>query len=167
MKKALAVQMMFAFAMIGYTNLANDSYAKDGACTKGSSCTKESGCAKDSSCSLIDRSKLKSDLGNITLVDALDQKYFDRSHVKGSVNVPVSADANSIAQSLPNKEAKIVVYCMNTKCHASDAVAKQLTSLGYTHVSIYRAGLQDLISNGFDIEGTNPKEPVPPKTASK
>lgn len=51
-------------------------------------------------------------------------------------------------------------------CHSSDAVGAELKKLGYKNVSIYREGLQDLIANGFDVEGSNPKDPMPPKTAS-
>jgi rhodanese-related sulfurtransferase len=162
MKKAIALQMM----MLAVTAISYPAFAKDGASCTDKSCTDKACNDKAENCNLIKKSELKRDLTKVTLVDALDVQYFDRSHVKGSINVPVSTDADTVAKLLPDKNAKVVVYCMNTKCHAADAVAKALVGYGYKNVSIYRQGLQDLIASGFDLEGTNPKDPIPQKTAS-
>jgi rhodanese-related sulfurtransferase len=161
MKKSLALQMIVALTLVASSNAV--SLAKGAA----SDCADKSCAAKTSSLPLIDRKDLKSELAKVKLVDALDDKYFERSHVKGSVNIPAGSEAKLAPELLKDKDAKIVVYCMNTKCHASDAVGSSLSTLGYKNVRIYREGLQDMISNGFDMEGTNPKEPMMPKTASK
>jgi rhodanese-related sulfurtransferase len=157
MKKTLALQMVFALVLAGTTSVAG--FAKGGSGTCDPSCDS----AKQSSVPLIKRENLKSNLDNVKLVDALDKDYFERSHVAGSVNIPMGSEANLAPELLPDKDAKIVVYCMNTRCHASDGVAKELTKLGYKNVSIYREGLQDMISSGFPVEGTNPKDPIVPK----
>ncbi len=161
MKKSLALQMIIALTMVASSNAV--SLAKGAA----SDCTEKSCAVKASALPLIDRKDLKSELANVKLVDALDEKYFERSHVKGSISIPVGSEAKLAPELLKDKEAKIVVYCMNTQCHASDAVGTALSKQGYKNVRIYREGLQDMISNGFDMEGSSPKEPMMPKTASK
>jgi rhodanese-related sulfurtransferase len=161
MNKSLALQMLVALTLVSSSNAL--VLAKGGA----SDCTEKSCAAKTSSLPFIDRKDLKSELSNVKLVNALDEKYFERSHVKGSINIPTGSVEKLAPELLADKDAKIVVYCMNTKCHASDAVGGELSKLGYKNVRIYREGLQDMISNGFDVEGTNPKEPMMPKTASK
>jgi rhodanese-related sulfurtransferase len=157
MKKNVSLQWMVALALIGASS-APIFAAKE--------CTDASCATKESSLPLIKRSALKSQLDSVKLVDALDENSFSLSHLKGSVNIPMGSEAKLAPSLLPDKNAKIVVYCMNTKCHASDGVAKELSSLGYKNVSIYREGLQDAISSNFPLEGSNPKEPHAPKTAS-
>ncbi len=116
----------------------------------------------------ISRAELQEKINKVRLVDALDNKYFLRSRIKGSVNIPMGSAAKLAFKFIPSKDTEIVVYCMNTKCHTSDRVADELAKVGYTKVSIYRAGLQDWISAGLPLEGKNPKEPIPPtKTAGK
>ena len=153
MRKSLFLQTLVLSSLLGSSCLA--SMAKEACCT-----------SKQSSLPLINRTDLKAELDKVKLVDALDEKLFDRSHVAGSVNIPMGQEKKLAKKLLPNKKDSIVVYCMNTKCHASDAVGNALSKLGYKHVSIYREGLMDLISSDFTIEGSNPKEPLPPKTAS-
>ncbi|MBS1993959.1 MAG: rhodanese-like domain-containing protein [Cyanobacteria bacterium SZAS LIN-2] len=162
MKKSLALQALVALTLVVSSNGL--------AIAKGDCSDKECGksCAdKVSAIPTINRKALKAELSKVTLVEALPESIFSRSHVKGSLNIEMGSEAKLAPELLKDKDAKIVVYCMNTKCHASDAVAKELTKLGYKHVSIYREGLMDMISNGFDMEGTNPKEPIMTKTAAQ
>lgn len=162
MKKSMFLQMIVAISLL---TSANAAFAGEGS----ADCKSKSQCkgAKEECClPMIKRDDLKSSLNDVTLVNALSEKSFERSRVKGSLNITKDNVAKVAPEVLKDKDAKIVVYCMNEKCHASDAVGAELKKLGYTNVSIYREGLQDLIANGFDVEGSNPKEPIPPKTAS-
>jgi rhodanese-related sulfurtransferase len=153
MRKSLFLQTLVLSSLLGSSCLAG--MAKENCCS-----------AKGCSLPLINRADLKAELDKVKLVDALDEKMFERSHVAGSVNIPMGEEKKLAKKLLPNKTDSIVVYCMNTGCHASDAVGSALTKLGYKHVSIYREGLMDLITSDFSLEGSNPKEPMPPKTAS-
>ena len=148
----MLLQTLVLSSLLGSSCLA--SMAKESCCT-----------SKQSSLPLINRTDLKAELDKVKFVDALDEKMFDRSHVAGSVNIPMGQEKKLAKKLLPSKDDNIVVYCMNTKCHASDAVGKALTKLGYKNVSIYREGLMDLVSSDFPLEGSNPKDPMPFKTA--
>lgn len=58
--------------------------------------------------------KAKIDSGDeFVLVDALSAKHYESSHLPGAINLPYEFvdEAESL---LPDKEAEIVVYCMNT-----------------------------------------------------
>lgn len=110
----------------------------------------------------ISRAQINKNFAQITFVDALESKYFDRSRIKGSVNIPFDSTDKLASKLLPQKDAVVVVYCMNTKCHAADKVADDLARLGYKNISIYREGLQDWISAGLPTEGSDPNDPIPP-----
>ena len=167
MKKSLAIQALLALTLV--VSSSGIALAK-GDCSEKShakGCAGKSCADKVGALPLIDTKDLKAELSKVTLVEALDAQFFERSHAKGSLNIAMGNEAKLAPELLKDKDAKIVVYCMNTKCHASDEVAKSLSNLGYKHVSIYREGLMGMISNGFEMEGTNPKEPLMPKTANK
>ncbi len=160
MKKTLVKALSMVLVISGFSMLAG--IADESKCSTPKKVTQESSLPK------ITRADLSAKLGKVTLVDALGEKSFERSRIKGSVNIPYETVDQNASKLLPNKDADIVVYCMNTKCHASDKVADDLAKIGYKHVSIYREGLQDWVTAGLPAEGSNPSDPMPPqKTANK
>ncbi len=54
---------------------------------------------------------------------------------------------------LPDKDAEIVVYCMNVGCSASGEEARELEEMGYSRVLHYVGGKQDWIKAGLPVEG--------------
>ena len=49
--------------------------------------------------------------GECTLVDCRSDAEFSRSHIPGSVNVPITDEDSRIEEMLPDKDALILVYC--------------------------------------------------------
>lgn len=103
----------------------------------------------------ITRSEIKAALDkqeSITFVEALPEKYFNDAHLPNALQInhdEVDAKADLL---LPNKSAKIVVYCSNTSCPNSGKAAARLTQLGYTNVYKYAEGKQDWIEAGLPIQ---------------
>ena len=97
--------------------------------------------------------KAKMDRGEeFVLVDALSAKHYESSHLPGAVNLPYEFvdEAETV---LPDKDAEIVVYCMNLDCEASTEEARELEEMGYRNVLHYAEGKQDWIRAGFPVEG--------------
>ena len=64
----------------------------------------------------ITRNELKAKMDRndkFVLLEALPEEYYRRSHLPGAVNLPYEEAAEKAAAILPDKEADIVVYCMN------------------------------------------------------
>ncbi len=60
----------------------------------------------------LDDLKSKMEKGeNFTLVETLPVEYFRYTHLPGSINLPVDKIPESAAESLPDKNAEIIVYC--------------------------------------------------------
>lgn len=58
--------------------------------------------------------KEKIDRGDdFVLVDTLGEDYYRQSHLPGAINLPLE-EIDRVEEVLPDKEAEIVVYCMNT-----------------------------------------------------
>lgn len=50
---------------------------------------------------------------DFVLVDTLGEEYYRQSHLSGAINLPLE-EIDRAEEVLPDKEAEIVVYCMNT-----------------------------------------------------
>lgn len=91
--------------------------------------------------------------GDVTLVEVLGEEMYKKFHLPGAINVPLGDDfADRFARAVPNKEAPIVVYCMDAACDASPTAAKRLDELGYQHVYDYQAGKMDWKDAGLPVE---------------
>lgn len=96
----------------------------------------------------ITREELKYELNNgnnITLVEALPEKYWREGHIPCSIQIDYTEINSKAATRLPNKDAKIVVYCANTECQNSTKAARSLDALGYKNVYEYVEGKQDWV----------------------
>ncbi|MDP9861563.1 MULTISPECIES: rhodanese-like domain-containing protein [Streptosporangium] len=103
---------------------------------------------------LITRDELKTaiEAGTVVVVDTLGGDYYAQQHLPGAIALVESEVATRAADLLPDKDAAIVTYCSNISCGNSEAVARRLTSLGYTAVRKYREGIQDWAEAGLPIE---------------
>ena len=97
--------------------------------------------------------KAKMDRGDdFVLVEALSRKHYESSHLPGAINLPYEF-VDEAERVLPDKDAEIVVYCMNPECTASAEEARELEEMGYSRVLHYAAGKQDWIGAGLPFEG--------------
>ncbi|MGH7201192.1 MAG: rhodanese-like domain-containing protein [Planctomycetaceae bacterium] len=95
--------------------------------------------------------KLRDD--DFTVVEVLGSDQFDEFHLPGAINVPLGEDFDEeIQQTVPDKQAPVIVYCKNESCEASPKAAKRMEALGYTHVFDYEAGKQDWKEAGLPVE---------------
>lgn len=84
----------------------------------------------------------------LTLVDTLPEKHFAAGHLPGAINI-VSDDIVAQAPSrLPDRDARIVVYCASVTCRRAGLAAERLQKLGYTHVSHLASGKRGWLAAG-------------------
>ena len=50
---------------------------------------------------------------DFVVVDTLGEEYYRQSHLPGAINLPLE-EIDRAEEVLPDKEAEIIVYCMNT-----------------------------------------------------
>src|ERR671932_570407 len=66
-----------------------------------------------------DELKEKMDRGDdFVLVEALSARHYESTHLPGAINLPLEF-VDEAEKVLPDKDAEIVVYCMNPDCAAS------------------------------------------------
>jgi rhodanese-related sulfurtransferase len=88
---------------------------------------------------------------DFVLVDALSQQHYERSHLPGAISLPYEF-VDDAERRLPDKDAEIVVYCMNVDCAASGEEVRELSEMGYANVRHYAEGKQDWIQAGLSVE---------------
>src|SRR5690606_15568071 len=90
---------------------------------------------------------------NIRLVDVLSPESYAEYHLPGAINIPLTDDfENQVNARLQDKDEKIVVYCMDEDCPASDKAAQRLEAMGYQCVLDYAAGKSDWKNHGLPVE---------------
>ena len=90
--------------------------------------------------------------GAVTVVDALPAAPYGQRHLPGALNLTAEdADAHA-AQALPDRDARIVTYSTDARCTRGSELAERLRALGYGDVRTYRAGIEDWIAAGLEVE---------------
>src|SRR2546426_11964036 len=90
--------------------------------------------------------------GDVTLVEALGPAYFVDAHLPGAINIPHDRVEELAPQLLPDKTARIVVYCANGPCQNSEIATVKLGKLGYTNVADYHEGKAEWLEAGLPVE---------------
>lgn len=85
------------------------------------------------------------------LIEALPGHYFADGHIPGAINIPHDEIDQQAPQRLPDKQAEIVVYCVNTACKNSGIAARTLEQMGYSNIFEYVEGKQDWQAAGLPL----------------
>ncbi len=106
----------------------------------------------------ITREELKGALDNgakLTLVEALSEKHWRDGHLPGAIQIDYTEVEDRAGAMLPDRGARIVVYCANTECQNSVKAARTLDALGYTDVYEYAEGKQHWVEAGLPLVSEN------------
>ena len=106
----------------------------------------------------ITREELKGALDNgavVTLVEALPEKYWREGHLPGAIQIDYTEVPEKAGGLLPDKGARIVVYCASTECQNSTKAARTLEALGYRDVYEYVEGKQHWVEAGLPLVSEN------------
>ncbi|MEW6144501.1 MAG: rhodanese-like domain-containing protein [Thermodesulfobacteriota bacterium] len=106
----------------------------------------------------ITREELRDALDNgarVTLVEALPEKYWRDGHLPGAIQIDHTEVAEKAGDLLPDKGARVVVYCASTECQNSTKAARTLEALGYTDVYEYVEGKKDWAEAGLPLVSEN------------
>lgn len=82
-----------------------------------------------------------------TLIDCRLESAYERGHIAGAINLPISANMAERAHVLAKipTERRIVVYCQSEYCNWSRELASDLYFRGYSHVVVFRGGWREWV----------------------
>jgi phage shock protein E len=89
--------------------------------------------------------------GTIVL-DARSKEKFDILHIKGAINLSFpDIDIDSLKRTLPDKNARILIYCNNNFTGRPDAFPSKLPTLSLnlsTYIALHNSGYQNVYELG-------------------
>jgi rhodanese-related sulfurtransferase len=95
--------------------------------------------------------KMSQEPGTIVL-DARSKEKFDLLHVKGAINLSFpDIDQDSLPRTLPDKNARILIYCNNNFTGPRAAFAPKSASLSLnlsTYIALYESGYRNVYELG-------------------
>lgn len=102
----------------------------------------------------VARAKEIFDNGHVLFVDARSQDNFEDGHIPAAVSLPVGQFDEQIESFLDrhSPDTRIVTYCSGRTCEDSHNLARLLTDVGFTHVSVFIDGFPGWEEQGFPIE---------------
>lgn len=95
------------------------------------------------------------------LIDARDPVQFGQEHIPGAVNIPY-VDVRAGAR-LPDRDARLVLYCSDASCPISRYAYSAFERLGYPNLYEMHEGIQGWKAAGYPtVIGAQSDEAAPP-----
>lgn len=79
-----------------------------------------------------EEAKAMIDREDVIILDVRTQEEYDSGHIENAVLLPVTEIADKAEEILPDKDAKILIYCRSG--NRSATASKDLIRMGYTNV---------------------------------
>jgi rhodanese-related sulfurtransferase len=98
------------------------------------------------------------------VVDVRSDASWRQGRIPGALHIPGAEIAARAAAELPDRDARIVVYCWGPGCNGSTRAALALAMLGYTRVQELIGGFEYWAREGFAVvtdEGRSRRAPDP------
>lgn len=87
------------------------------------------------------------------LVETLSEEEYLSGHLPGAVHLPPDRIRENADEVLPDKEERIVLYCLEPGCAESRDAAGILEEIGYEDVIHYEGGKEAWREAGYPLEG--------------
>jgi rhodanese-related sulfurtransferase len=88
------------------------------------------------------------------VIDARTASEYESGHIPGAMLCDYFEMGRYFETVLPrlSREEKIAVYCTGPSCDDSEMLAKELYTLGYTKLCVFRGGIEEWTEAGFELE---------------
>ncbi len=102
---------------------------------------------------VVDRTEVERLLaeGNAVLIEVMPEEEFRRSHIAGAVNIPLER-IGATCRERYRTDQRLILYCADQACAASDLAARKLAFFGFHDVLEYGAGKQDWQDAGLPMD---------------
>ena len=99
--------------------------------------------------SIDDVKKMIDTKGNVIILDVTDKQEFEGGHLPGAINISRGTLEFKVAQIIPDKNSKIVVYCgLDLR---GPLATKTLNDLGYNNAVNMAGGLKAWKAAGYPL----------------
>lgn len=92
----------------------------------------------------------------LVLIDTLPARAFEKGHLPGAINIVSDDICTRARETVPDLDARIVVYCGGPRCKRAGRAAARLVRLGYTRVHHYVEGKLGWCAAGHALHADAP-----------
>jgi rhodanese-related sulfurtransferase len=91
---------------------------------------------------------------NTVLIDARLPELFNRGHIPGAVNLPLSRFDDFIVEWMERLRSarQLIVYCSGRSCNDSYELARRLLEKGFKDLFLYSSGMEDWLEKGNVVD---------------
>lgn len=107
--------------------------------------------------SLYDAKKIYDEKSAI-FIDARPEQQYQRSHIKGAINIPYRSREKEKLTNNISKNENIIVYCYSKSCNQARILAKDLQKLGFLHVIVFEGGYSEWNKAKYPLESETQKQ---------
>ena len=97
----------------------------------------------------------------VVILDARSRRKYDELHVRGAINLSFpDITVDSLATLLPDKNAKILIYCNNNFRNAEDAFPRKVAEASLnisTYIALYTYGYRNVYELGPLLDAKSTK----------
>ena len=88
------------------------------------------------------------------IIDARRKTDYDEGHIPGAILLDYYEMGSYLDQVLPllSKEQEIMIYCSEPSCDDSELLARQLYSLGFKKLLLFKGGFDEWSGAGLPVE---------------
>jgi len=89
------------------------------------------------------------------VIDARTRKAYEKGHIPGAVLFDYYMFNKYVDLVLPQLDPtqKTIIYCSSPSCGTSELLARELYSLGYENLHVFRGGFSTWEEQGYPVEG--------------
>lgn len=92
--------------------------------------------------------------GGAKVLDARPEEEFAEGHIPGAMLFDYYELGRYMEEVLPllSREERIVVYCSGRECDDAELLARELYTLGFTRLYVYKGGYEGWLDSGLPVE---------------
>jgi len=94
--------------------------------------------------------KVEFDRGDTVFLDCREPDEYENGHIPGAINIPVGLMESEISGRVPDKAARIIMYC-KTGVRA-DSACRTIGAMGYRNVVNLQGGIKAWSKAGYPVE---------------
>ncbi len=87
----------------------------------------------------------------LVIIDARNHEEFESGHIPGAVSIPSARVGMRVLESYRRTD-RIVTYCTDLNCEASEITARKLEKFGFVDVLEFKGGIEDWKAAGYPVE---------------
>ena len=100
----------------------------------------------------MERVRIVMESGTTIIIDARAASQYEESHIPGAISIPTENFYDYDISSLVPYDVDVIVYCNSITCDLGEQLAREMRSMEYERIVVYRGGWDEWAEAGYPAE---------------